>query len=418
MQKFKFQYVSQGVMFFLALFLSNLFVFGYVLWLPPLYIFVEAMCWVVVAALMIWAISRQAGYTKLIELLKRNWYILPFLVYSGISISWSVAPDVSFYRWLILLITLFAGAYFGLQYELKKIIEMLSIFLIYILALSTIFVIFVPGIGIMNYHSIQGAWKGIYWHKNHMGIIASLANLLFLINSVQSLQGKSNRAIYWIPLYMFSLFFIYQSDSVGAYMTTILMHGLAGAALLFLKFRARLKQAHYLLIAALILLGGLVVILNLDIIFGIFNRNTSLTGRVPLWTYLFSFYLSKKPLFGYGFNAFWYIEAHRLVMQLATGYPDQVIISDNGFIDILINGGFIGFALFGIFYLGVWWQCVKFSAKSNDLTGMFPVFLLAFTLIANLTWSLMFENEGFIFLTMMVVLFGISKESLQQKRNE
>ncbi len=124
-----------------------------------------------------------------------------------------------------------------------------------------------------------------------------------------------------------------------------------------------------------------------------------------MWTYLFDTYINKQPLGGYGFNAFWYLGSHRVAMGQAAGYPDPIVIADNGFIDILVNTGYTGLILFLIFYIGIWWNSIKFAIKAKDMNGIFPVILMSFTLLANVSWSLIFENESFMMFVMISVLF-------------
>jgi exopolysaccharide production protein ExoQ len=342
------------------------------------------------------------------DTLKRNWMILPFMVFSGFSIFWSVTRDISLYRWLVLLCTLITGGYIGLRYSLKEIIRLLSVFGVYILLVSSIFVFLFPDIGIMNYYTIQGAWQGVYWHKNHMGLISTFINILFLINIIDSLQSKGKNIWLWGLLYIFSFVFIYQTDSVASYLTTILVHALVILGLAWLKFRERIRRVHYWIFALALVFASLFLYLNIERFLGIFNRNTTLTGRIPMWSYLFTAYIDKRPLTGYGFNAFWYVKSHQEATQQAAGYPDTIIIADNGFLDILVNTGYIGLGLFLIFYSNVWWQSLRYAGKAKEITGLFPMILMSFTLIANISWSLIFENEGFFMLLMVSVLFCIS----------
>ena len=130
-----------------------------------------------------------------------------------------------------------------------------------------------------------------------------------------------------------------------------------------------------------------------------------------MWNFLFDHYLSQRPLVGYGFNAFWYVDTHKVIVQQAAGYPDPIIIADNGFIDILINTGYIGIILFSIFYFGAWWRSIAYALKAKDILGTFPVILMSYTLIANISWSLIFENESFFMLIMLAVLFYMSRSS-------
>ena len=336
---------SLGIVF-VSFFLSNVSAFfAFNFWLTPALVLGEAIIWVVFAAFAAWIlfIERQTG--DFLGIIKRNWIILPFLIFSGASIFWSDFWQISLTRWVILICTIITGGTIGLRYDIKQIIKLLSYFGIFILLLSSIFIFLFPSIGVMNYHSIQSAWKGIYWHKNHMGLIATFINILFFINIIDCVKSNKKQIIIWGLLYVYSLLFVYQTDSVTAYFTTIILHGLILLGLLWIKFRDKVRRYHYFIAGGVIIVAALLILVNIHQIFAIFNRDTTLTGRIPMWTHLFSTYLSQRPILGYGFNAFWYLGSHRVAMQQMAGYLDQIVISDNGFIDILINTGFSGLIL-------------------------------------------------------------------------
>jgi len=409
MQPKKNQQVS-GLVFVDAMyFLSNATAFLTVIWLIPGIVFIETMIWWVLATICVWILIRMNMVPRFVAEFKNNWIILPFLIFSGLSIFWSVYWEISLSRWLILFSTVVAGAYIGLRYDLSEIIKLLSTVGTFILFVSLLLVLLTPDIGIMNYYIIQGAWKGLYWHKNHMGLIASFVNILFLINIVSSLQSSRKNLFLWGLLYIFSLVVMYQADSVAAIITTILLHGGIFILLVLAKFKERIRAIHYYIFIAVAVLSFILLYINASHIFGLFNRNTTLTGRTPMWAHLFSTYINTKPFFGYGFNAFWYLDIHRVAMQKAAGYPDPIVISDNGFIDLLVNTGYIGLSMFLIFYFGLWWRSIKFATKAKTVYDFFPLILMAYTLIANISWSVIFENESFFMFIMISVLFSISR---------
>jgi O-antigen ligase len=274
----------------------------------------------------------------------------------------------------------------------------------------------VPNIGVMNYYIIQGAWKGLYWHKNHMGLIATFINILFLINIIISWRSQVKVRLFWGLLYLFSLLFVYESGSVAAYLITIFLHGVILLALIWLRFRNKFRKSYYLIFIVFLIFASLILYLNLNHLLGILNRNTTLTGRIPMWSHLFDTYINQRPFGGYGFNAFWYLASHQVAMQQAAGYPDPIVIADNGFIDILVNTGYSGLILFSILYLGIWWRSLKYASKALDIKGIFPVILMLYTLLANISWSLIFENEGFFMLIMISVLFCISANTLSPQK--
>jgi O-antigen ligase len=310
---------------------------------------------------------------------------------------------------------LIVGGTIGLHYDLKEITTLLSGFGVLILAASAFLIIFNSNIGVMNYHSIQGAWRGLFWHKNHFGLIAAFINLLFLINLIDSIRSGNKQKYVWGLLYLLSFLFIFKSDSAAAYITTICLTAVVLIAFLWLRFKTKLRRVHYWIFFSALILLLAIAFLGRNFIFGTFNRDASLTGRVPMWSYLFKTYMEKRPLLGYGFNAFWYDNFHRVNIQAVAGYPDPIVISDNGFIDILVNTGVIGFLLFLVFYFGMWWRSVKTAKEAVNLYGLFPLFLMCFTLIANISWSLLFENENFFMLAMVAVLFCNSRKGKRKQ---
>ncbi|MBI5951018.1 MAG: O-antigen ligase family protein [Chloroflexi bacterium] len=411
----KFQQILDQVIIFSLFFLSNASAFFYLVWLTPEFVYLEAIFWAILTAIAVWVLSKYGLMSSFFENCRENWIIFPFLLFSGFSIFWSVYWEVSVSRWLILIFTVIMGGYLGLRYSIKEIIKYLSIFGAFTLFLSTIFVIFFPKIGVMDYYTIQGAWKGLYWHKNHMGIIATFANVLFMVNLITSLHSRDKYVLLWSLLYLYSLVFIYQTDSVASYMTTIFLHGIIILALLWLKFREKLRKSHYVAFLAVLALTAVALFTNIDRFFGIFNRSTSLTGRIPMWSHVFETYFSKHPMGGYGFNAFWYIQDHRVEIGLAAGYPDPIVIADNGFWDILINTGYIGLILFLLFYCSAWWSSIAYANKARDINGFFPVIMMLYSLAANITWSLIFENEGFLMLVLVSIMFSLSRITLAER---
>ena len=407
---------SELLLVFFAFLFSNLTAFIGIIWLRPMVVLINVVLWSIITIFCIWSLKRNNLISSFFMNLKRNWFILPFLIFSGFSIIWSVSKDISFYRWLILIFTIITGGYIGLRYNLRETISSLSSFSLWIIFLSIILVVFFSYIGVMDYHIIQGAWKGIYWHKNHMGLIASFVSILFLINIVNSFREKRKLKFAWIFLYVISLLVIYGSDSVAAYFTTLFSNGGIVLAQIWLNFRSKIQKRHYIILVIILIFISLVIFINIDRFFSIFNRNATLTGRIPMWSYLYNTYISNRLLGGYGFNAFWYLASHRVAVGLAAGYPDPFVIADNGFIDIFVNIGVIGLFLFLIFYLGAWWRSIKFAWKANNINGFFPLIVMAFTLIANISWSLLFENENFFMLIMITLLFCISKNGLMVEK--
>lgn len=392
----------------LSFFLANMPAMITVLWLIPGLVYMEAVAWMMLAIAVGWLGVRGGLLPSLRLAFGKSWIILPFAALAGTSIIWSDYWQISLARWITLLCTVAVGAYLGLRLDLSRFIRLLSIFGVLVLLVAAIVVVLAPSQGIMNYYIIQGAWKGLYWHKNHMGLIAALFCVVFLFEAFRDRPSRWKSEWFWALCYLSALLFTYESGSVAAYAVLIGLHVGLVLFLGFLRIRSRLRILHYASFALIAVLAVALLLANSDRVFGLFNRNSTLTGRIPMWGHLFDVYLSRRPLIGYGFNAFWYIDVHRTTMQQLAGYPDPIVISDNGFIDILMNTGYVGLALFLVFYLGLWFISAKYAWTSSSLLGLFPLTVMAYTLLANVSWSLLFENEGFLLLIMIGLMFRLS----------
>jgi len=412
----KYQQILEYLLIIGLFTLANVSAFLTFIWLIPEVVFIELVIWLILTSLCIWILWKHGFVTMFFTTLQKNWVILPFFILSGFSIFWSINWEISLARWLMLLFTIITAGYIGLRYNLKEIIKSLTVFGLYILILSSLIIFFIPKIGVMNYFSIQGAWKGLYWHKNHMGLISAFINILFLLNLVYSMQVKNKNTLFWAILYLFSLWFVYQTDTVAAYLTVIGLHGLILLAIIFIKYREKLNTNHYIVFVFTVVIVSILLYINLDSVFKLLNRSPTLTGRIPMWAYLFDTYFIERQFLGYGFNAFWYVESYRVDIGLAANYPGPILIADNGFIDILMNTGYIGLILFLLFYFSVWRSVIKYSSNAKNIYEMFPLVLMSYTFIANISWSLLFENEGFFMMLVIAVLFCISKNPQEKSR--
>ena len=83
-----------------------------------------------------------------------------------------------------------------------------------------------------------------------------------------------------------------------------------------------------------------------DMLFGIFGRSASLTGRIPIWIALVPF-IKQRLLLGYGFGeVFWYSEYLEEFWKIA---PWKAGLAHSGYVEALLDSGLIGVVVWGIF---------------------------------------------------------------------
>ena len=162
---------------------------------------------------------------------------------------------------------------------------------------------------------------------------------------------------FWVQLFVNAVFFIlsamlvFGSRSATAILIFFFLTGMLFFVFLWLKIRHVLKKKHYSILLIIVGIIAIIFLTNLNFFFGLLGRNTSLTGRIPLWDDLIKNIWTQKPILGYGFGALWKQESFRIFMQMKLGWTYPVYFSDNGYLDLLLNIGIVGLFSFVMFFL-------------------------------------------------------------------
>jgi O-antigen ligase len=172
----------------------------------------------------------------------------------------------------------------------------------------------------------------------------------------------------------------------------------------WLKFYAYLRSWHYYLLLGMLGVGLTLLLLNLDLVFGVFNRDTTLTGRMGLWDYLLN-KATARPWWGYGFGAVWTLDWFREDVRRHVGWASQPLIADNGFLDIFLHLGLVGVViLLGILTVTAV-RAFQWAISKKQLADFFPLLFVCYLLIANIPFSLIAETEVFTWFLLIAVLF-------------
>ena len=369
----------------------------------------EVMIWVLLILLVLYILHKKGQLVNYVLTWGKRPIVIIFVLYALISIFWSVNWTGTLFRGLVLLFTTGVTVYLYQRYSLGELMQSLFWLGVFFSFISFYLAIVYPVIGTDINPPYNGAWRGIFWHKNHLGNIMPLFNLIFLLqifkqSSPSFLPVKIKRIIA-IIFYLISLMLIYQARSASGYILVILLHFAFFVFAVWIKIHSRLRAVHYFVASALLVIGVLLVALNLDFVFGIFNREVTLTGRIPLWQYLLNQVFSERPVLGYGFGAVWTVESFRLSTQKIVGWGYPVMIGDNGFIDILLNDGIVGLLIFLIFYAQVGIASIRYLIANRKIEGLFPVIFVLYTIFVNISFSMFLELESFIWLLCVYLLF-------------
>ena len=334
----------------------------------------------------------------------------PFFWLYGVaiaSIAWSDAPLLTFLRFGALAGTTLFGLYLGTRFSLKMILVLLGWAYGIGMTLSIIFSLLFPGYSIGT-GPFAGMWMGIYQHKNILGINMSMAFIVFLTLAYCFPAKRWHFRILACAAVM-TIFF---ANSATSFVECIAMCW-------FFPFLARLQPSDrprrastFLLAATGIPLALSPFIFYTQIIMAL-GRDVEMTGRFGLW-YLVAQYISQRPLLGYGYFAFW----RGVDGPLGQFWVLGAASSHDGFLDIWLDLGLVGFVAFLAAYITYVKRSLSTLRHSRSREDIWPLLLLSWTVLSNLTESTFLRPNRFPWMLLITAVAALSVRRTAQVRDE
>lgn len=349
--------------------------------------------------------------TKIFKVVINN---IPLLCLTGFALSsiiWSITPgETTDFSRALVRTTLF-GIYLATRFSVKEQMRLMAYTLGLLVILSVIFSIAIPSQGLQVYEG-DLVWRGAFSHKNSMARMMTVAILLFTSTFI---TDRKNRHISGSLLGLAGVLLIMSKG------TTALVMSLLGVMLfpffLFLRNQYKLRTvliASGIMVAAVL---STLFIANIEtIIVDILGKSLTLTGRDELWAAsLYKAY--QKPLFGYGYGAFWTnpSENYFIDSQTWTSSPTH---AHNGFIDLFLDLGVIGLTLFLVSFGTCLYRVLRFLVLTSKIEYFYTLLFLIITTVFNFTLIGTILDEGHVFwiLYISTALSGIREhEDIRSK---
>jgi O-antigen ligase len=398
-----------GFVLFFALILANLRASVFIHLNPDTSVllgpaWIEIFLWFSTLLIVIYSLHQSNQVPEYLLMIRRNWLATLFLVFAFVSMVWSIDPVATAFRTLELLCATLIAVYIGLRYRLSQLMEFLFWFGAIMLILSIAMVFAAPKAGTMYWPPFNGAWRGLFWHRNHLGSITALVSVVFLCRTILAFEKKDRRGILDMFFYLVSMVVLFFAKSATGYILFLSLNFLVACIWFWLKVHQNLRAQHYYLTLGIFGAGLVLIVSNLDFVFGLFNRNTTLTGRVGLWNNLLNHVVAQRPWWGYGFGAVWTVDSFREEIRQHVGWASQPLIGDNGFLDILLHLGVVGLLLLVSVLVLAAVRSFRYAISRKRLASFFPLLFLCYVLIANIPFSLIAETEVFIWFLLITVL--------------
>jgi exopolysaccharide production protein ExoQ len=314
------------------------------------------------------------------KVVRRKYWLFFLLILAITSLLWSSVPVIASKKVISMIGTTLFGIYLGSHYTFNRQLKLMGWSFGISILLSFVFVFLLPAYGIMHTDAIEGDWQGIYPHKSTLGERMVLSFLTFYFLS--GLNPK-HRILCNIAC-LLSIVLIIFSKSATSIISLLSLYIILNT-IKYLSLKSKLGMVIIFLSLAGFFLVQFFLILNLPGFLNASSKDITLTGRTPLWESLWDF-IKLKIWFGYGYGSF-FSAAHTETQQLWKTHSWGALHAHNGYIQILVDLGFVGFI---VFIWGYFTDIIKpllYYLLSRDMRMLWIFSFLLYTVIFNFTES-------------------------------
>jgi exopolysaccharide production protein ExoQ len=326
------------------------------------------------------------------------------------SAAWSQEPLRSALNGGFYLIETLFAFYLVLKFETEEILSLVMMTGVVIAVSGLIMVFLFPQFAVAQSVRDGIAWTGLFSDRTTTG-----KTMVFLLSPALIFRRRSI-TYYHLAYIALIAFLVFMAHAATARVITILYLGLMAAVYLYGRFGRRSS----LIIAGLLLSLGVLVasvgVLFLPQLLSALGRNVTLSGRTEIWS-LVLVSISKRPLLGYGFYAFWLGlrgESARLIVgtNWVFGY------AHNGILEIWLQLGLVGV---GLFFLTLFqatrnaWICLRRGCPP----GMqWYIGIIALTFLYNVDESTVLWPVDLLSIIYVVACSGLAMAARQIKQIE
>jgi O-antigen ligase len=159
-------------------------------------------------------------------------------------------------------------------------------------------------------------------------------------------------------------------------------------------------------LAMLLLVGGvaMAVSVNVEAALELVGKDTSLTGRVPLWEFLLD-QARERPWLGYGYSAFWlgWTGPSEFVSHVTGGwYPSH---AHNGLLNLGLQLGLTGVVLFLLGMASAVHRALRSLRDGPPAGGVFSLSMLSLLLLTSISESTILTHDSLFWLLYTVAVF-------------
>ncbi|HEY0704530.1 MAG TPA: O-antigen ligase [Candidatus Acidoferrales bacterium] len=312
-------------------------------------------------------------WREVINGVRRSGWLMALCGLAIVSAVWSVDPQFAFRRAIVLLATTMFGVYLASRFDWDEQISLFAWMSVVAIAGCWFMVVVFPQYGIS--HDIHfGSIKGLFAHRSMMA-----RQMVFAILTLALARPKGMpSAVRGLGLVgaVALLAFSFAATSWVAAAVCLAVYPI----LHLLRIRSKRTLPLWVVLAPVFALLAYLLIANFGLVLEATGKDSTLTGRVPIWHAAISA-ISQRPFLGYGYQTFWNRGG---AITFINPYPNH---AHDGYLDLLLDMGMVGLLVFLCGFAISFWRAGKLF-QSDEVNGAkWPLLFMIFFGLFNLTES-------------------------------
>lgn len=318
--------------------------------------------------------------------IRSNIFLMASAGIATLSALWSLTPDLSALRGVLLILNILVGFMVYHHLGLKRTVVLIFGFLL-IMQIGSSLLIF-AGHPMATDH--LGLKKGLYLHKNQLAVHAVL---LFTTSLILAAAGwRPMLALATAGLSCFNL--VLSGSGTGLIVVVLMTTILSGCVIVAAGSRPTQFFGGLGFIFGALGIAAL-VLLEIDPFMEVLDalgKDGTLTGRTTLWEFALATF-ADSPILGIGYFAYWNSpETTATSLWLLTG--QQLASFHNNFLDIMVGVGLVGLFVFVMAMLLLLVRTFEQFRVTRDPLLAWPFAYMCFVTIYSMSeYPLYWNNE-------------------------
>jgi O-antigen ligase len=338
---------------------------------------------------------RQAG--RVARWLGAMQWALALAALAVMSTLWSQFPMYTIRRSLPFALAGMFGLYLAMRFPVRRQLSILRVTMLALAAGTVVMALAVPKLGLDMSAGHHADWQGVFTQKNACGRMMVLATAVLMVDWRLSWQRVVSATLFALVLFM--------SGSRSAWLVEGAVIVLWGALALMKRLDGRGRVLIALLGFWMLGAATVTAYFSFFTVAQWMGRDATLSGRTAIWKQVWIFIL-QRPLLGWGYEAFWrgiQGEAFRVVAAVHF----MVFHAHNGFLEIWLDLGAVGLALFALSYLRAWRRLWPMLRAGEVDRVMWMVFVLALILLYDLDENTLLIYNGLFWVLYVAALANV-----------